>query len=133
MLRILKTASMDNIKNLELELLIIVRQNTKVLIDQFHKLFDHKWILYHPKFNELLTDGYVDAVKIAGMVVYELTSKGKGRINELLKQRESDVTIRLLQLKQQNPEAPRNRKSVADLLQSIFHPGWSQKKLQTRR
>jgi hypothetical protein len=118
---ILKTASMDNIKTLELEILIVVRQNRKVSTHHFYKLFEHRWKLYDSKFNELATEGLFETVAIEGMPVYELTSKGKVRISELIEQREKDITIRLLHLKQISPMPARGWKSAMAFLNSILH------------
>jgi hypothetical protein len=117
----LKTASMENIKTLELEILIVVRQNRKVPTHHFYKLFEHRWKLYDSKFSELSAEGLFEAVTIAGMSIYELTGKGKVRIAELIEQRERDITIRLLHLKQIRPIPARGWKSAMVFLNSIVH------------
>jgi predicted transcriptional regulator len=124
---------MDNVKSLELEILIVVRQNRSVSIHDFYKLFELRWKFYNSKFNELVTEGLLETVTIAGLPVYELTSKGKVRITDLIGQRERDVTIQLLVLKQKRHVTARAWKSAMASLHSIFHAGLPHKKLQANR
>ena len=77
--------------------------------------------MYDSKFSELATEGLFEAVTIAGMPIYELTIKGKVRIAELIEQRERDITIRLLHLKQIRPIPARGWKSAMAFLNSIVH------------
>jgi hypothetical protein len=115
----LKTASMDNIKTLELEILIVVRQNRRVPTHHFYKLFEHRWNSYNAKFNELAADGLFETVAISGIPIYELTGKGRVRITELLEQRERDITVRLLHLKQIKPIPAGGWKSPMTFLSSL--------------
>jgi hypothetical protein len=118
---IIKTASMENSKNLELEILITVRQNRKVPANDFHKLFEHNWNFYNSKFNQLITEGLFMPVRIADLPVYQLTSRGKTRIAELLEQREREITLRLLHLRQLSQSPARGGKSAMAVLNSIIH------------
>jgi hypothetical protein len=113
---------MNTIKNLELEILITVSQNKKVPTQYFHHLFEHKWKLYSTRFNELVLEGLFEVVtSTTGISIFELTSKGKTRIAELLQQRERDVTIRLTLLKQRRPVTVLDWKPVMALLNSVIH------------
>jgi len=110
---------MDNNKTLELEILIVVRQNRRLPTHHFYKLFEHRWKLYKSKFNELATEGLFETVTIAGIPIYELTSKGRVRITGLIEQRERDITIRLLHLKQIRPEPTRSWTSAMAFLKLL--------------
>jgi hypothetical protein len=113
---------MDNRSTLELEILITISQNKNVPIYHFQHLFEHKWKTYYPRFKELLSDEVFSAsAPITGMRSYELTSKGKSRITELIEQRESDITNRLSQLQRQRTDSTFNWKTVRDRLQSVVH------------
>lgn len=113
---------MDNSNTLELEILITISQNRNVPIYHFHHLFEHKWKLYHHRFNELMADGVFNtATPITGMPTYELTSKGKTRITELIEKRESEISARLSQLQHQRTAHTINWKTVMARLNSAFH------------
>ena len=113
---------MDSSKTLELEILITISQNKNVPIYHFEHLFEHKWKTYYPRFKELLSDEVFSATTpITGLRSYELTSKGKSRIAELIDQRESEITARLSQLQQQRTESALNWKTVRARLNSVIH------------
>ena len=118
---IIKTAPMENSKTLELEILITVRQNRKIPTRDFHKSFEQKWQLLESTFNQLMIEGLFLPVRIGDLSVYQLTRRGKTRIAELLEQRETEIAIRLLHLKQRVRLPSRNRKSAMALLHSILH------------
>ena len=113
---------MDNSKTLELEILITISQNKNVPIYHFQHLFEHKWKLYYPRFKELLSDDVFSATApITGMRSYELTSKGKSRITELIEQRESEINDRMSRLKLQRTDAAFNWKTLKARLSSVIH------------
>ncbi|HLA58832.1 MAG TPA: hypothetical protein VK622_08725 [Puia sp.] len=113
---------MDNSSTLELEILITISQNKNVPIYHFQHLFEHKWKTYYPRFKELLSDEVFSATTpITGMRSYELTSKGKSRITELIEQRESDITDRLSKLQRQRTDTSLNWKTVRARLHSLVH------------
>jgi hypothetical protein len=125
---------MDNIKNLDLEILITISQNKHVPTCHFQHLFEHKWRLYHTRFNELISDGdFNAATPITGMPYYELTSKGKNRITELIEQRESEVSERLMQLQQQRAATTPYWKIVKARWQSVIHMWKSPEKAEKER
>jgi len=113
---------MDNSKTLELEILITISQNKNVPIYHFEHLFEHKWKIYYPRFKELLSDEVFSATTpITGLRSYELTSKGKSRIAELIELRESEITARLSQLQLQRTASALNWKTVKARLNSVIH------------
>jgi len=112
---------MDNTKTMELEILIAISQNRKVPTHQFYQHFEHKWKLYSSAFDELLSEGLFATAPVDDKSVYELTSKGKVRITELIEQREAEVHSRLLLLKQEKPVPATGWKSTMALLNSIVH------------
>ena len=117
---------MDNSKTLELEILLTISQNKNVSIYHFQHLFEHKWKIYYPRFKELLSDEvFSTTTPITGMRSYELTSKGKSRITELIEQRESEISARLSQLQNQRTAPALNWKTVRARLSSVIHL-WAQ-------
>lgn len=116
---------MDNSKTLELEILITISQNKNVPTYHFHHLFEHKWRLYSPRFKELMSDEvFSTKTPITGMPYFELTSKGKSRITDLIEQRESEISARLSNLQHQRTTNTLTWKSVRATLQSVVHM-WS--------
>ena len=113
---------MDNSHTLELEILITISQNKNVPIYHFHHLFEHKWKTYNPRFSELMSDGvFSTATPITGLPYYELTSKGKSRITELIEQRESEISARLLQIQEERTAHAINWKTVVARLNAFVH------------
>ena len=98
---------MDNRTTQELEMLITVSQNKKVPATDFRYLLEHKWKSYSVQFNELESEGlFKISTPLPGteISIYELTAKGKIRITELLEKREQEIDLRLIQLKQIEPQ-----------------------------
>ena len=121
---------MDNSKTLELEILITISQNKNVPIYHFQHLFEHKWKIYYPRFKELLSDGvFCETTPITGMRSYQLSSKGKSRITELIEQRESEISSRLSRLQQQRTDHAFNWKTLRARLNSVIHVGSSSGKM----
>jgi hypothetical protein len=112
---------MDNSKTLELEILIAVRQNRKIPTRDFYKLFGHNWKWYDAKFNQLMIEGLFLPVRMGDLPVFQLTSRGKTRIAELLEQREGEIAVRILQMKQLSQPSLRGGKSVLAILSSVLH------------
>jgi hypothetical protein len=113
---------MDNSKTLELEILITISQNKNVPTYHFHHLFEHKWKLYSPRFKELISDEvFSTTTPITGMPYFELTSKGKSRITDLIEQRESEISARLSQMQQQRTHTALSWKTVKARLSSVIH------------
>jgi hypothetical protein len=113
---------MDSSKNLELEILITISQNKNVPIYHFQHLFEHKWKIYYPRFKELLYDDvFSETTPITGLRSYELTSKGKSRIAELIDLRESEITARLPQIQDQRTAHTINWKTVMARINAFVH------------
>jgi hypothetical protein len=113
---------MDNSKTLELEILITISQNKNVPTFHFHHLFEHKWKLYSPRFKELMSDEVFSTITpITGMPYFELTSKGKTRITDLIELRESEISARLSQMQDQRTATAVNWKTVKARLSSVIH------------
>jgi len=112
---------MNNMKTLELEILVTILQNKTVPVNRFHKLFDYKWELYRASFNDLRMDGlFKVSAPGVGASGYELTSRGKARASELLKERENEIEFRLTLLsKQKHPTGTQNLKNF--FLRLISH------------
>jgi hypothetical protein len=124
---------MDNSNTLELEILIAVSQNRGIPTHQFSQLFENKWKLYDTAFNELTPEKLFDVQTIDGTPVYELTGKGKRRITELIEQREKEIAVRILHLKNERPLPVPGRKSLLALLNSIAHFWVPSKKIPNSR
>jgi hypothetical protein len=113
---------MDNSKTLELEILITISQNKNVPTFHFHHLFEHKWKLYSPRFKELMSDEVFSTITpITGMPYFQLTSKGKTRITDLIELRESEISARLSQMQDQRTATAVNWKTVKARLSSVIH------------
>lgn len=117
---------MDNITNLELEILITISQNKNVPTSQFCYLFEHKWKIYQPRLNELVSDGVINATApITGMRFYQLSSKGKSRLGELIEQRERNIQACQSHVKLKKPATTLDWKNVKAMMNSIIHFGVS--------
>jgi hypothetical protein len=113
---------MDNSKTLELEILITISQNKNVPTYHFHHLFEHKWKIYSPRFKELMSEEvFSTTTPITGMPYFELTSKGKTRITDLIELRESEISARLLQIQDQRTNSALSWKMVKARLNSVIH------------
>jgi hypothetical protein len=113
---------MDNSKTIELEILITISQNKNVPTYHFHHLFEHKWKIYSPRFKELMSDEVFSTITpITGMPYFELTSKGKTRITDLIELRESEISARLSQMQDQRTATAVNWKTVKARLSSVIH------------
>lgn len=113
---------MDNSKNLELEILITISQNKNVPTYHFHHLFEHKWKIYSSRFKELMDDEvFSTRTPITGMPYFELTSKGKSRITDLIEMRESEISTRLSQIQNQRTAHAINWKTVMSRINAFVH------------
>jgi hypothetical protein len=112
---------MNNMKALELEILVTIMQNKTVPISRFHKLFDYKWELYRLSFDDLKMGGlFKVSAPGVGASGYELTPGGKARVSELLKERENEIEFRLTLLsKQKHPPGTQSLKNF--FLRLISH------------
>jgi hypothetical protein len=81
---------MEKSEHMELEILIAIRNNPKVPVDEFYTIFEHRW----PEYRALMSDQYNNGLFIVsshevipGLNRLELTSSGKRRETELLLER----------------------------------------------
>ena len=124
---------MDNRTTQELEMLITVSQNKKVPAINFRHLVEHKWKSYCVQFSELESEGLF---KISNpfpgteISIYELTTKGKMRITELLEKREQEIDLRLIQLRQIKPQPFHGWKSLLVQISAHIHPPAPEMKIQ---
>ena len=100
---------MDQAQQLDLLILIAIRNNDEIPTDEFHTLFDHDWHIYNARFKALTLAGFFtdSAVEqLPGTYRYELTKKGKHRITELLNERSNEISVKLIQLKYGKGSSP---------------------------
>ena len=89
---------MENIKQVELEILIAIRNNEAIPADEFYKLFDHRWPEYRKSMGSLYDRGlFIISCQfnMPGANKFELTRDGKLRVTELLSERSDDIHIKL--------------------------------------
>lgn len=86
---------MDKSKQMELEILVAIRNNQNVPVDEFYKIFDCCW----PEYRKAMGDLYNQELFIIspheivpGLNRLELTETGKRRETELLLERSNDLT-----------------------------------------
>jgi hypothetical protein len=92
----------EKVKHDELLLLIAIRNNRKIPIEEFYKLFDDNWHVYSNRFRDLETEElFIKSAleHLPGSYKYELTKKGKHRIMELINERSYAIDFNLVKLK----------------------------------
>jgi hypothetical protein len=92
----------EQAKHHELLLLIAIRNNSKIPIDEFYKLFDDNWNVFSYKLKELEMKGLfmISALEhLPGSYKYELTTQGSLRITELLHERSNAIDLNLAYLR----------------------------------
>jgi hypothetical protein len=92
----------EKVKHDELLLLIAIRNNSKIPIEEFYKLFDDNWHVYSSRFRDLETEElFIKSAleHLPGSYKYELTKKGKHRIMELINERSYAIDLNLVKLK----------------------------------
>jgi hypothetical protein len=83
---------MEQIKNLELEILLALRSNKTVPTRKFHELFEKDWNLYRSTFNKLIVKKFLKISALSQETcVFELSKKGDERIDELLRENASEM------------------------------------------
>ena len=93
---------MDYNKELEIVILITIRNNESFPYDKTHKLFDNKWHMYCYRFIELTHESLFEISclnEISGLFGYQLTQKGKIRLTELLAERNTEIKKNIATLK----------------------------------
>jgi hypothetical protein len=86
---------MEKSKQMELEILVAIRNNPKTPADEFYKIFDCCWPEYRESMSYLYSQGLFIISRheiIAGLNRLELTRTGKSRETELILEREAGLS-----------------------------------------
>jgi hypothetical protein len=89
---------MENSKQMELEMLIAIRDNQTIPADEFYKIFDECWPDYKNCLVSLHNTGLLIKSRhdiIPGLKTWKLTNAGNYRITDLLLKRSNDLSERL--------------------------------------
>jgi hypothetical protein len=116
---------MEKLKEMELEILIAIRNNETIESNQFYKLFENRWPHYRECVNILLDRGlFIQAnfQAMPGLKKYELTKEGSNRISQLLSERAHAVHVKLAHLRRsKNIESSRRTHSLISLFAFFAH------------
>jgi hypothetical protein len=116
---------MEYSKEMDIVILVTIRNNETVPFYKTHKLFDNKWHIYCYRFIELTHEGlfkicYLDAVP--GLHGYELATKGKIRLTELLAERSNEIKKNLAKLERPTKAPdPRILNGITRIISSVAH------------
>ncbi|HEX3078953.1 MAG TPA: hypothetical protein VHQ04_00760 [Puia sp.] len=110
---------MEKLKEMELELLVTMRNNETTESNQFYKLFEYRW----PQFQECLrfldNKGLfiqADLQTMPGLKKYKLTKLGNDRVTQLLSERSHAVHVKLAHLRRsKNLESSQREHSLLGL------------------
>jgi hypothetical protein len=110
---------MEKLKEMELVILITIRNNETIASNQFYKLFDDRWP-YYQECISFLSDGglfiQADLHSMPGLKKYELTKQGNNRISQLLSERTHAVQVKLAHLRRsKNLESSQREHSLLNL------------------
>ena len=116
---------MEKLKEMELEILITIRNNETVESNQFYKLFENLWPEYRECISILYDRGlFINAnlKDIPELKKYELTKMGKNRVSQLLNERSHAVHVKLANLRRsENLETSQRGNSVPGLFAFLAH------------
>jgi hypothetical protein len=90
----LKNSTMEKSEQMELEILISIRNNPNIPVDEFYKIFDCRWTTYRVFMGVLYNKELFSISRhelIPGLNRFELTCTGKGREAELLQERDREI------------------------------------------
>jgi hypothetical protein len=93
---------MEKLKEMELEILITIRNNETLESNQFYKLFEDRWPQYRECISILSDRGLftnADLQSMPGFKKYELTKQGNNRVSQLLSERSHAVHVKLAHLR----------------------------------
>src|SRR5664279_635481 len=93
---------MEKLKEMELEILIAIRNNETIDSNQFYQLFETRWPYYRECVSILLHRGFfvnADFRDMPGLKKYDLTKQGNMRISQLLSERSHAVHVKLANLR----------------------------------
>ncbi|HSZ32301.1 MAG TPA: hypothetical protein VK772_03275 [Puia sp.] len=112
---------MEKSKQMELEVLVAIRNNPKAPVDEFYKIFDCCWPEYRESMSYLYCQGLFVISKhetIPGLNRLELTRTGKSRETELLLELEAGLSrIISIPKKIKKPRTTVQKKAPINLIQ----------------
>lgn len=110
---------MEKLKEMELEILITMRNNETIDSNQFYKLFENRWPQYRECLSILNTRGLFvqgELQSIPGLKKYELTKQGNERVSQLLSERSHAVHVKLAHLRRsKNLESSQREHSLVSV------------------
>src|ERR1700742_3923030 len=116
---------MEKLKEMELEILITVRNNETVESNQFYKLFENRWPQYRDCMSILYDRGLfinADLLAMPGLKKFELTKQGNNRVSQLLSERSHAVHVKLAHLRRsKNLESSQREHSLLSLFSFFTH------------
>jgi hypothetical protein len=111
---------MEKSEQMELEILISIRNNPNIPVDEFYKIFDCNWTIYRVFMGVFYNKGLFIISRhevIPGLNRFELTWKGKCREKELLEERSKKISKSLSE--QKKTKKPRAAAQTISSLKSI--------------
>ena len=84
---------------LDIVILVAIRNNDHVPYYKSHKLFEYTWHTYCYRFFELSNEGLFKIYCVnetEALYIYQLTPKGKFRLGELLTERDHEIKMKCL-------------------------------------
>jgi hypothetical protein len=110
---------MEKLKEMELEILITMRNNETIDSNQFYKLFESQWPRYRECIGFLSDRGLfinADLPGMPGLKKYELTKQGNNRVSQLLGERSHAVHVKLAHLRRsKNLESSQREHTLLNL------------------
>jgi len=110
---------MEKLKEMELEILITIRNNETIDSNQFFKLFENQWPRYRECISFLSDRGLfinADLPGKPGLKKYELTKQGNNRVSQLLSERSHAVHVKLAHLRRsKNLESSQREHTLLNL------------------
>jgi hypothetical protein len=110
---------MEKLKEMELEILITIRNNETIDSNQFYKLFENQWPRYRECISFLSDRGLfinADLPGMPGLKKYELTKQGNNRVSQLLSERSHAVHVKLAHLRRsKNLESSQREHTLLNL------------------
>jgi hypothetical protein len=116
---------MEKLKEMELEILITIRNNETIETNQFYKFFESRWPEYQNSIGTLLDRGLfinADWQAVPGLKKYVLTKQGNNRISELLNERSHAIHVKLAHLRRsKNLESSQRGHSLFSLFTFVAY------------
>jgi hypothetical protein len=111
---------MEKSEQMELEILIAIRNNPTIPVDEFYKIFDSNWTIYRVYMGVFYNKGLFMISRhevIPGLNRFEQTWKGKCREKDLLEERSKEISNTLCEHKK--AKKPRASTQTAGSLKSM--------------